>query len=291
MVRLRNIGLGWSRDLPDTRDLRPESDAVRRMLRTLATRRSSRTNRPTQVDWREYLAEREVAESAATTPAFLASARACAELAQYFERRASGQLREPSASFLHCVTQRVHHRALDEPAELRSVLKTLARFGVPPETLWKPGKNQAFPATLDPILFGYAREWAELQYVRLDAPEATGALVLRVVKSFLAAGFVSVFGSVLPNTLALDGQVSYPTRQESATSPQALLAVGYDDQYRWRSQKGALCVKGYFDSRWGEAGCGWLPYRYVEERLACDFWTLLRTDWLHSGEFSAVQGV
>ena len=34
-----------------------------------------------------------------------------------------------------------------------------------------------------------------------------------------------------------------------------------------------------------ESGCGWLPYKFVEQRLAVDFWTLLRPSWLASGEF------
>ena len=35
----------------------------------------------------------------------------------------------------------------------------------------------------------------------------------------------------------------------------------------------------------GEAGYGRLPYRYVEEHLACDFWTIWKPEWAASGEF------
>jgi C1A family cysteine protease len=38
---------------------------------------------------------------------------------------------------------------------------------------------------------------------------------------------------------------------------------------------------------WGENGNGWLPYRYVTDRLAADFWALLRPDWLAGGDFTA----
>ena len=52
---------------------------------------------------------------------------------------------------------------------------------------------------------------------------------------------------------------------------------------------GALCVAaGAGQAQSGRiAFCfnAWEPYAYVEERLAQDFWTLLRPDWLDSGEF------
>ena len=291
MVRLRNIGSGWSRDLPDARDLRLDSDVVERLLGSLPPRRGARQNRVAQIDWSEYFPDMVWERDAPAGSAELAPAQACAALAQYFQRRATGELLEPSALFLHQVAQRLRGHSLDEPGELRATLKALARFGLPPARLWKPGKNSVFPHLIDPMMFGYARPWSELRYVRLDAPEATGALVLRTVKAFLAAGFVAVFGSVLPDVLNDDGQIAFPTRHELATTPQALLALGYDDQHRWRSQKGALRVRGFFDQQWGKSQGGWLPYRYVEERLAVDFWTLLRPDWLQSGEFTLPAGV
>lgn len=63
------------------------------------------------------------------------------------------------------------------------------------------------------------------------------------------------------------------------------MAVGYDNARRVRSTKGALRVRMSWGEDWGEGGYGWLPYAYVERGLAVDFWTLLRPDWLASGEF------
>jgi C1A family cysteine protease len=277
--------------LPDARDLRPESDVVHRLLARPRRRAAPRTTRPAQVDWSEYLVAPDGAAAVHDDHPPLAVARACATMAQYFHRRATGEVLDPSSAFLHHVSQRLAGRSVDEPAEFRSTLKALARFGLPPARLWKPANSPSFSAQLDPLLFGFARDWADVMYVRLEAPEATGALVLRQVKAFLAAGYAAVFGSVLPDLLGDDGQISFPTRQESATVGQALLAVGYNDQHRWRSEKGALRVRGFFSSTWGEAGCGWLPYRYVEQRLAVDFWTLVRPGWIASGEFEQPVGI
>ena len=35
----------------------------------------------------------------------------------------------------------------------------------------------------------------------------------------------------------------------------------------------------------GEDGYFWLPYRYVTEELACDFWTILKEAWLNTEQF------
>jgi C1A family cysteine protease len=63
--------------------------------------------------------------------------------------------------------------------------------------------------------------------------------------------------------------------------------VGYDDKLRIRSDKGALLVRNSWGADWGDGGYGWLPYEYVRQQLAVDFWTLLKPSWLKSGEFES----
>jgi C1A family cysteine protease len=40
--------------------------------------------------------------------------------------------------------------------------------------------------------------------------------------------------------------------------------------------------------RSGENGYGWLPYEYLTRGLAEDFWSILKKEWVDTGEF--VQG-
>ena len=36
---------------------------------------------------------------------------------------------------------------------------------------------------------------------------------------------------------------------------------------------------------WPENGSGWLPYEYVSRGLAEDFWSVLKKEWIDTGQF------
>src|SRR5262249_22732263 len=127
----------------------------------------------------------------------------------------------------------------------------------------------------------FSREYEPIRYFRLDA--ADGEETLRTVKSYLAAGFVSAYGFSVPSSLTVESEISYRPLFDSIRGGQAVLAVGYDDNRRIASDTGALLFRGSWGTGWGEEGYGWLPYIYVTNGFAVDFWTALRPDWVKSG--------
>jgi C1A family cysteine protease len=154
---------------------------------------------------------------------------------------------------------------------------------MPPERHW-PYEVDRLTREPDAFLFSFAEPYRSLSYVRLDVRKSSGAETLELVKSLLAAGFPAVFGFGVPNSLTNDGDIPYRPTFDSVVGGQAVLAAGYDD--RWlRGSRGALLVRSSWGAQWGEEGYGWLPYAYVEEQLAVDFWTLVHPDWIASGEF------
>ena len=55
--------------------------------------------------------------------------------------------------------------------------------------------------------------------------------------------------------------------------------VGYDDA------KGAFKIMNSWGTSWGDKGYGWLPYDYILNKLALDFWSLLRLGWVDTKHF------
>ncbi len=281
MDRFVPPSFGWRPDMPDFRDFTPDNPSVGEMLRSSGmprTGRSGRARKP-RVDLREYFSE-------PLDQGLLASscAHACAALVEYFERRSNGHAIRPSRLFLHANALRMAMGPRDSAVNLRSTLKAIAACGLPPERLW-PYEPSMADVQPEPFLYSFAARFREVSYVRLGARNARSGEILDVVRSFLAAGFPVAFGLPVPTSISRSAEISYRPAFDSVLSGQALLAVGYDD--RWlSSSRGALLVRNSWGAAWGDQGYGWVPYAFVEERLAADFWTMLRPDWLASGEFT-----
>ena len=87
------------------------------------------------------------------------------------------------------------------------------------------------------------------------------------------------------------GDIPYPCKEESTQWGHAVVAVGYDDNRVITNlsckteTKGALLIRNSWGKTWGEDGYGWLPYEYVLNGLALDFWSLLDMRWIDTGHF------
>jgi C1A family cysteine protease len=266
---------GWCRDLPDHRDWTPQTAAVRKMLRSLPPLRG-REARPSSIDWSKYCAP--VADQAGLATGV---AHACVALVQYFERRASGRLVDPSRLFLHANARRLAEDRADGCVGLRTALKAAEKFGLPPEQYW-PYRADLLQVTPDAFAYAYPSRVRGMRYVRLDA--ATGERSLAALRSFLAAGFACALGFSLRGGLDGGADVAFPTLSDDVRGGQAVVAVGYDDELRIRSARGALLIRNSWGAAWGNDGYGWLPYRYITDQLAVDIWTVLKPRWLRAGD-------
>ena len=261
-------GKEWCRDLPDPRDYHPNDQRTSALVNS----RQLNVELSASVNLQEFFNEnRQDREDLPST------ASACVDVVEYYERRAYGRIEPLSSLFLHQCSTRLQGTAVTNGVGFRDVFKALARFGIPPERSW-PSKATAIEKMPDSIVFGAADRFDGLAYVKLDHSNSTGESTLHWVKAFLSLQMPVLFGAAVPSSITTDPDIQYRPTFDSFRCGHGFVALGYDDQRRHAS-KGALLVRSQWGG-WGDNGHGWLPYGFVTDQLAVDFWVISRPSWL-----------
>jgi C1A family cysteine protease len=247
--------------------------------------------RPSAVDLREWCSPVEDQRSLGSC-----TANAGAGLIEYYERKAFGRHTDASRLFLYKATRNLMKQKGDTGAYLRTTVGAMVLFGVPPEEYW-PYFDDAEKFDREPPAFCYAfaQNYKTLQYYRHDPPSARPAAVLDGVRSYLAAGHPSMFGFTVYSSVEMAderGAIPYPADSERVLGGHAVDAVGYNDKIEIenrtsrRATKGAFLIRNSWGEAWGDGGYGWLPYEYVLQGLAEDFWSVLKKEWVDTGVFN-----
>jgi C1A family cysteine protease len=228
------------------------------------------------------------------------TAQAGVGLLEYYERRSYGTHIDASPLFLYKTTRNLLGWTGDTGAYCRTTMAALALFGAPPESYW-PYSVPDFDVEPDAFRYAFAQSYQGLVYHRVDQPQRGLPLMTRI-KMMIAAGWPMMFGFSVYQSYTqghATGEIPYPAPGERRVGGHAVIAVGYDDAKEIknarpgeRKTKGAILFKNSWGPRWGctppghdEGGYGWLPYKYVEEEQAVDWWTLTKAEWLSTGKF------
>ena len=242
---------GWVPDIPDQRDFLYRS--YHRPKRKL----------PAQADLRPFCSPVEQQGRLGSC-----TAHALVSLLEYLDRKrdADSAHTDLSRLFVYYNARAIRKDTLvDKGAMLRDGIKSLAKQGVCPETLWPYDEKQVFekPST---GCYTQAKRHLIGSYQRLTT--------LDEMRACLADGFPFAFGfsiyeSFERDNVAKTGTVNLPAKDEHLLNAHAVCAVGYDDAEQ------RFIVRNSWGAGWGRKGHFTMPYAYLEDRqLSNDFWTI-----------------
>lgn len=285
MPRTHQHAMGWLPDYPDFRDY-----TVDRIVAAMPKVKAKRTKAAAKakVDLRQWCSPIEDQENLGSC-----TAHAGVGLMEYFERRAFGKHLDASRLFLYKVTRKLAHLSGDSGAWLRNTMGALALFGVPPEEYW-PYETAEFDVEPPAFCYAFAQNYQALQYFRLDPAGTSTQNVLTQIKKLLRGGIPSMFGFSVYSCISQAGDagaIPFPGPNDSWQGGHAVMAVGYDDKLKITSTTGgpattgALLIRNSWGTGWGEEGYGYLPYKYVLDGVATDWWSLLRQEWVDTKQF------
>jgi C1A family cysteine protease len=307
---MEKLGMGWLSDNPDFRDFTinsPEVQSLVSEVKAMKKVKSSGTKAvaaaapalPAIVDLRPFCTPIEDQGGIGSC-----TANAGVGLLEYFQKRATGSHVEGSRLFLYKTTRNLLHWSGDTGAYLRTTMKAMALCGVCPEEYWPysdspvvPPNASVAPFDQEPPAFCYALadNFEAITYYRLDPLGTPLPTVLANVKNYIAAGLPSMFGFTVYQSYssagANQGKFPFPKAGEKVVGGHAVVAVGFDDNMvinhpaGGSSTTGALLIRNSWGSAWGMAGYGWIPYEYVLRGIASDFWSLINSEYVNTGNF------
>jgi C1A family cysteine protease len=288
MNNTKKRGMGWIPDYPDFRDYTEKTEEIKFALGHKAVLKAK--SLPAAVDLREWCSPIEDQGMIGSC-----TAHAGAGVIEYYERKSFGRHIDASRLFLYRVTRNLMKMKGDTGAYLRTTIGAMVLFGVPPEDYWPyTDDEKKFDQEPPAFCYAFAQNYQTIKYFRHDAPGTEAEEILQRVKTYLSQGHPAMFGFTVYNSIeqaASSGEIPFPSPKEKIEGGHAIVAVGYDDKMKIKNKygkvetTGALIIRNSWGKEWGEKGYGWLPYEYILKGLAEDFWSVLKKEWVDTGQF------
>jgi C1A family cysteine protease len=252
--------LGWTPDLPDHRDFLYA--APMQIMAALPPKFDLRPKCPAVYDQEELGS---------------CTAQAIAGAIEFDQMKQGAKVFTPSRLFIYYNERAIEHTILiDNGAQIRDGIKSCAKLGVCPESMWtyddthpaqegEPCPTCKFAQKPPEECYKEALKHKIMSYARLPRN-------MNSMKACIASGFPFIFGFTCYDSLpfqSTDGVIPMPGSTNQVIGGHAVLAVGYDDARQM------VTIRNSWNTTWGEKGYGYLPYGYLQNPdLSDDFWTI-----------------
>jgi len=282
-------GMGWIPDYPDFRDYTEKTVGVKKVLEPTGLLKAK--SLPASVDLRQWCSPVEDQGRLGSC-----TSNAGVGVIEYYERKSFGRYINASRLFLYKVSRNLMKMSGDTGAFLRTTMGAMVLFGTPPEEYWPyTDDEKAFDKEPPAFCYAFAQNYQTIQYFRHDPPGTKAEEVLNKVKTYLSKSHPAMFGFTVYSSIEQaekTGKIPFPSPKEKIEGGHAIVAVGYNDKMKINNTygkietTGALLIRNSWGKEWGEEGYGWLPYDYVLKSLAEDFWSILKKEWIDTGQFN-----
>lgn len=155
----------------------------------------------------------------------------------------------------------------DSGATIRGAVRSLVKYGQPPEELW-PYEPRQFTRKPVARAFAVGGQRQVLTYQRVTSLDGIRAAI--VDECPVGFGYM-VYESHMTDAVARNGRVPMPGLNEAPLGGHACAFVAYDDSKR------LLKFRNQWGTSWGNKGYGELPYEYVTNPDLCMDWWIIRT--------------
>jgi C1A family cysteine protease len=174
----------------------------------------------------------------------------------------------------------------DTGAYIRTTMGALTLFGAPPEK-YLEYEIEKFDTEPPAFCYSFAQNYQALKYFRLDEQKLSEEKILASIKQTLTQQIPAMFGFTVYSSInrAIGGKIPYPEKADSVLGGHAVVAVGFDDSMKIGRSTGAFIIRNSWGESWGDEGYGYLPYDYVLNGLALDWWSLVSQKWLDTKGF------
>lgn len=210
-------------------------------------------------------------------------------IVSYFNKQAKGKTIQTSTLYAYKKSRDLDKSVGDTGSYLRTAMKCLKMYGWVEEKRY-PYIQAKYDNVIPRDLIDYGIENQAISYVRIDSMQQPLNTLVDELKKYLLKKIPIMFGfsvfTSINQSNTNGGLIPYPTVGEGLDGGHAIVLCGFNDDIvipntvDKSTTKGGFIIRNSWSNRWGKNGFGVLPYKYITNQIALDFWALLNLEWL-----------